>query len=111
MPVRMMEAWLLADEGAIRRVAGRPRGAEPLDLPAPDELESVPDPKKTLREVLMKAGAPRGVRRRKRFKADYDNLRKQLAENLPPGGLLEQVPAWTRFRGDVASAIGTMINR
>ena len=101
-----MEAWLLADEASIRRVAGRPRGTEPLDLPAPDELESVPDPKRTLRDVLMKAGAPRGVRRRKRFKADFGNLRKQLAENLPPGGLLEQVPAWARFRDDVAAAMG-----
>ncbi len=111
VPVRMMEAWLLADEAAIRRVAGRPRGTEPLDLPAPDELESMPDPKETLREVLMKAGAPRGVRRRKRFKADFGNLRKQLAENLRSGGLLEQVPAWARFRDDVASAMAAMIDR
>ena len=109
VPVRMMEAWLLADEAAIRRVAGRPRGTEPLDLPAPDELESVPDPKWTLRHVLMKAGAPRGARRRKRLNAEFGNLRKQLAENLPPGGLLEQVPAWARFRDDVASAMGTAI--
>ena len=107
VPVRMMEAWLLADEAAIRRVAGRPRGTEPLDLPVPDELENIPDPKETLREVLMKAGAPRGVRRRKRFKADFGNLRKQLAENLPPGGSLEQVAAWARFRDDVDSAMGT----
>ena len=107
VPVRMMEAWLLADEAAIRRVAGRPRGTEPLDLPVPDELENIPDPKETLREVLMKAGAPRGVRRRKRLKADFGNLRKQLAENLPPGGSLEQVAAWARFRDDVDSAMGT----
>ena len=107
VPVRMMEAWLLADEAAIRRVAGRPRGTEPLDLPVPDELENIPDPKETLREVLMKAGAPPGVRRRKRLEADFGNLRKQLAENLPPGGSLEQVAAWARFRDDVDSAMGT----
>ena len=31
VPVRMTEAWLLLDESAIRRVAGRPHGDEPLD--------------------------------------------------------------------------------
>ena len=85
VPVRMIEAWLLADEAAIRRVAGRPGGTEPLDLPAPDGLEDIPNPKQALREVLMQAGAPKGVRRRKRFKADFGSFRKRLAENLPPG--------------------------
>ena len=88
VPVRMMEAWLLADEAAIRRVAGRPRGTEPLDLPVPDELENIPDPKETLREVLMKAGAPRGVRRRKRLKADLGNLRKQPCREPSSGRFL-----------------------
>lgn len=105
VPVRMMEAWLLADEAAIRRVAGRPRGTEPLDLPTPDGLEDISDPKQALREVLMQAGAPKGVRRRKRFKADFGSFRKRLAENLPPGGSLERVAAWARFRDDVASAM------
>ena len=108
VPVRMMEAWLLADEAGIRRVAGRPRGTEPLDLPAPGDLEGISDPKQTLREVLMKAGAPRGIRRRKRFQADFGVFRKQLAENLRPGGSLEQVAAWTRFRDDVAAAVGAI---
>ena len=105
VPVRMVEAWLLADEAAIRRVAGRPRGTEPLDLPAPDRLEDISDPKQALRELLMQAGAPTGVRRRKRFQADFGGFRKQLAENLPPGGSLEQVAAWARFREDVAAAL------
>ena len=105
VPVRMMEAWLLADEAAIRRVAGRPRGTEPLDLPTPDGLEDISDPKQALREVLMQAGAPKGVRRRKRFKAGFGSFRKRLAENLPPGGSLERVAAWARFRDDVASAM------
>ena len=106
VPVRMMEAWLLADEAAIRRVAGRPRGTEALDLPKPDQLENLSNPKQALREALLKAGAPQGVRRRKRFKAEFSNFRKQLAENLPAGGPLEQISAWMRFRDDVAAAMG-----
>ncbi len=103
VPVRMMEAWLLADEAAIRRVAGRPRGTEPLDLPPPHELEDVSDPKQMLRDVLRKAGAPRGTRRRQRFESDFGSFRRQLAENLPVGGSLEQLAAWVRFRDEVAT--------
>lgn len=105
VPVRMMEAWLLADEAAIRRVAGRPRGTEPLDLPPPHELEDVSDPKQMLKDVLLQAGAPRGARRRKRFASDFDAFRKQLAENLPVGGALERLAAWVRFRDDVTAAV------
>ena len=104
IPVRMMEAWLLADEAAIRSVAGRPRGTEPLDLPPPGDLEDVSDPKQMLKDVLLKAGAPRGARRRKKFAADFGGFRRQLVENLPVGGPLEQVAAWVRFREHVAAA-------
>ena len=104
VPVRMTEAWLLTDEAAIRRVAGRPRGTEPLDLPPPHGLEDVSNPKQMLRDVLLKAGAPGGARRRKRFASDFDAFRKQLAENLPVGGSLEQLDAWVRFRDDVTAA-------
>lgn len=105
IPVRMTEAWLLADEAAIRTVAGRPRGTEPLDLPAPGKLEEVADPKRMLEYALRQAATPRGRRRRKRFAADFGGLRRQLLETLPVGGPLEQVAAWVRFRKDVADAV------
>lgn len=105
VPVRMMEAWLLTDEASIRRVAGRPRGTEPLDLPPPHELEGVSDPKQLLRDVLLKAGVPSGARRKTRFVSDFGSFRKQLAENLPVGGPLEHVAAWVKFREDVTSAM------
>lgn len=33
VPVRMLEAWLMFDEGATRRAAGNPNGTTPLNLP------------------------------------------------------------------------------
>jgi hypothetical protein len=33
VPVRMTEAWLLADEFAIRSAPGNPNGTQSLDLP------------------------------------------------------------------------------
>ena len=110
VPVRMMEAWLLANEAEIRQVAGRPSATEPLDLPPPHELEDVSDPKQMLRDVLLKAGMPRGARRRKMFVSDFGAFRKQLAENLPVGGHLEQLAAWVRLRDDVAAAVGSHLD-
>ena len=101
---RSREAYLAL---AIRRVAGRPRGSVPLDLPPPADLEGLPDPKQRLREVLLSAGGPRGARRRKRFIAGFAGFRRQLAENLPLGGPLAQVPAWVRLRNDVVAVVST----
>lgn len=66
VPVRMTEAWLLVDEEAIRRVAGRPNGTEPLGLPTAGAVEQVPDPKQVLRQALELASGATG-RRLRRF--------------------------------------------
>lgn len=68
IPIRMTEAWLLFDEPAIRSAAGNPNGAIALDLPRPSEVENLPDPKNTLRELLIQASELKG-RRRKKFNA------------------------------------------
>ena len=102
VPVRMMEAWLMADESAIKRVAGRPsrrryersQGAQPRCRHLLD-----------WRVLLLRAGNPRGIRRQKKFKAGILGLRRQLIENLPIGGPLERLPAWVRFRDDAAAAV------
>lgn len=66
IPVKMTEAWLLIDEKAIRIAAGNRNGTEILEIPKLHELESLPDPKKILYELLKKASGLSG-RRRKRF--------------------------------------------
>lgn len=63
VPVRMMEAWLLFDEVAIRAAAGNPRGRQPLRLPRLESLEQLPDPKGKLHEVLREASGLSGRRR------------------------------------------------
>ena len=111
VPVRMLEAWLMVDESAIRRVAGRPRSTAPIQLPRVAALEGVADPKQALREALLTAGDPRGVRRKKKFKAGIPGLRRQLIENLPVGGALEHLPAWIRFRDNIAAVVATLQDR
>jgi len=65
IPVRMTEAWLLLDEQAIREVAGRPTGIDPLELPTVAEVEAQPDPKAHLQQALASASGLSGRRLRK----------------------------------------------
>ncbi len=67
IPVRMLEAWLLFDEKAIRRAAGNPNGSEPILLPKLSRVESEPDPKRILCQALSQASGLSG-RRLHRFR-------------------------------------------
>ena len=106
VPVRMTEAWLLTDESAIRKVVGRPHGNEPLGLPPLNHLETVGNPKCVLFSALLAASGASG-RRLRRVQRDLFQLRRLLLEDLPVGGLLEQVPSWVRFRDDLRDAMGS----
>ena len=69
VPDRMTEAWLLIDEAALRSAAGDPRGMVPLGMPLVQQLERLPDPKKTLHDLLRAASGLTGRRLRK-FRMD-----------------------------------------
>ncbi len=60
IPVRMTEAWLLFDPNAIRHAAGNPNGRMDVSLPNLSELESLPDPKEVLYELLRTASGLSG---------------------------------------------------
>lgn len=104
VPVRMTEAWLLLDEQAIRRVAGRPTGREPLGLPAAVTAEAVPDPKALLRHALELASGASG-RRLRRFKRDFPVQRRRLLEAVSHEGPVRQLSAWQALERDVADAV------
>ena len=67
VPVRMMEAWLLSDETAIRKAAGNPNGNQPLELPVMNDIEALSDPKKILHDLLRTASGRTSKRRLKRL--------------------------------------------
>lgn len=104
IPVQAMESWLLLDESAIRGVVGNPRSSVPLPLPLPSRVEEVSDPKQLLQNAMETASEQSG-RRLQRIKRDFSINRRILLENLPVGGLLEQVPSWCKFREDTAVAL------
>ena len=62
IPVRMLEAWLLFNENAIRKAAGNPKGKCKIELPALSKVESLPDPKEKLLELLKAASELKGKR-------------------------------------------------
>lgn len=102
VPVRMQEAWLLSDEGAIRTAAGNPRGKEPLSLPGVEKLESLADPKEVLHTALRRASGLTG-RRLKTFDPRRHCLR--VAEFAAEGGFasLLATAAFQRLVADVAT--------
>ncbi len=101
IPVRMLEAWLLADEAAIRTAAGNPNGRHSLDLPRLREVESLPDPKNVLNSLLLEASGLHG-RRRRGFRVNAIRV-AQLTDDFSP---LRQLPAFQALEAELVHTIG-----
>ena len=98
VPVRMLEAWLLFDEPALRRAAGNPNGASLLQLPSMTRVESRPDPKNDLQAALRTASGLSG-RRLKKFNTGQALWRVvDFVSDFTP---LRQLPAFRRFEESV----------
>ncbi len=92
----MTEAWLLIDEGAIRRAADNPSGTAALDLPEIDRLEEVPDPKEILHRSLLAASEKRG-RRRDSFRRSLARRVYRVADLIPGYADLRRLAAFRAF--------------
>lgn len=101
VPVQETEAWLLLDETAIRAAVGRPQGRCPLSLPVPGRVESIPNPKDLLMDVMVIAAEVSG-RRLLRLRREFPKKRHYLLRQLKTNGSVTAVPSWTRMRDDLA---------
>lgn len=104
VPVQETEAWLLLDEMQIRKAAANPNGAITLELPPPEEVETITDPKESLFEVLCLASELSG-RKLRRFRRNLTKCRRRLLEELGCGGSVSRVPSWQRLRADLQEAL------
>lgn len=105
VPIRMQEAWLLIDEGAIRYAADNPNGTAPLNLPAVNRLEDMPDPKTELYNNLKMASELSG-RRLRRF---YPNQRvHRVAEYIDDFSILRQLSAFEMFENELLEVLKEM---
>lgn len=93
VPVRETEAWLLADGQALRDALGVRWSDEEMGLPPhPRQVEDVPDPKKTLENVIRQVRRP------------TNGHRGQLGE-LVSLDRLRLVPAFQRWWDDTRQAL------
>lgn len=104
VPVRMREAWLLIDEAALRRAAGNPNGREPLNMPDLRNLEDLPDPKETLRELMRKACGHTG-RRLKRFNRDLSSRTHQVSRLIDDFQPLRRLAAFRWLEKEVERVV------
>lgn len=102
VPVRMMEAWLLFDEQALRQAAGRPSGRLPLGLPRLQRLEEVIDPKDKLHRLLIEASGATGRRRKKFPTVERVHRLASLIEDYSP---LRALPAFRELEQDLRTVL------
>ncbi len=105
VPVRMMEAWLLMEESAIRRAAGNPAGRMPLGLPRINQIESTPDPKRVLFDALRTASGYTG---RRLAKLNFPSLRYRVAELISDHSQLRKLSAFRALEAEVEKVIPTL---
>jgi len=100
IPVRMTEAWLLVSESALRGASGNPNGRDPLQLPAWQDLEKIPDPKIILQTLLVEASGLSG-RRRKKF--NFSAQRARIPDFLEAWETLLRLPSAKRLDDEIAA--------
>jgi hypothetical protein len=98
VPVRMMEAWLLADEQAIRSAAGNPNGTDNLHLPALRRLEGLPNPKSVLYDALTKAS---GLNARRRSRLPVHQRVQLIPNYIDDYSRLNVLPAFQTLQQDI----------
>ena len=82
--VRMMEAWLLISEPAIRIASGNPQGRVSLNLPKTRQLEAIADPKSLLFELLKTASELKGRRLKKFSEFEARRITAEEIEDFSP---------------------------
>lgn len=103
VPMRMTEAWLLIDEGAIRSAAGNPRGSIALDsIPKISAIERIADPKAVLYDTLRTAC---GLRGRRLAKFNPQSASCLVAERIFDLTPLRRLGAFVEFESALRGAL------
>jgi hypothetical protein len=105
----MTEAWLLIDEGAIRRAAGNPNGTILLPLPKLARLEALADPKALLRNCLVRASEKTG-RRLQQFERDLAERAERVAELTTDFSPLRELPAFQGLESDTRELLQGLLS-
>lgn len=102
VPVRMSEAWFLFDTKAIRRAAGNPAGAMPLDLPPLRQIEVLKDPKDALKTALRSAS---GLSGRRLAGFQHEAAVYRLPNFIPDYTPLRELPAFAALEEELREVL------
>lgn len=101
IPVRMTEAWMMADVEAFRQVVGTDLPADQLGFPnQPHEVESIQDPKQELGVALNQVFTGQRRRRKVNLGQYYEPLARRIRMEV-----LERVPAFRAFADDLTELL------
>jgi len=101
IPIRMIEAWLLFDEPAIRKASGNPNGKQKLNLPNTSRTETIADPKIMLEQIQDIA---RGLGKHRK-KDKIPNIR--IAEMIDDFEPLRNLTAFQELEKDLIYTLKT----
>ena len=96
VPVRMSEAWLLVNGPAIARAAGS--SSSVVTIPKMSRIESIPDPKTYLDNLILQAAGNPSGRRLKTFKRSMVSRRMSVASLIADFSPLEELRAFQSFQ-------------
>ncbi len=104
IPVRMQEAWLLFDEPAIRKAAGNPNARIPLVLPPLDTVESLPNPKQILFDLISVSSGSSGARLKK-LKSNLYGAVHLVSQNIYDFSPLRNVQSFNRLENELQAVV------
>lgn len=102
VPVKMMEAWLLIDEYALKRAAGNRNYDQTICLPPLPKIEKEKDPKGLLHDLLKEVS---GLKSRRLHKFNVHKAVHLLAENIEDYKPLRNLSAFNAFENNLSRAM------
>lgn len=99
IPVRMSEAWILFDGGAIARAAGS--STRMVSVPRVSGIEGLSNPKRHLDNLLLEAAGNPSGRRGKNFRRSLVERRVSVASFITDYSPLEELAAFRWFQDDL----------
>ena len=104
IPIRMTEAWMIADFEAFQDVVGTVLSADDLGFPnSPHQVEAIQDPKHEMSIAIDQIFSGRRRRRRVRLGQYYEPLARHVRLDE-----LEKVPAFQQFTCDLTSVLAQL---
>lgn len=102
IPIRMTEAWLLIDKPAIRKASGNTNGTIRINLPGINDVESLPDPKNDLMQLIKDAS---GLKKRNLKKLNVRQSIHLVAEYISDYSPLRNLAAFKKFEEELCSVL------